>query len=430
VAEQGFQSLSENDQLAAEHRGRRLYLRERDDQAFCMIHPGRASWAPEDGINIIVTHIDIPLLRAREQPVSFEWDPEKKFNHPGPYVELLPFGVLHAPDWEGLSGHIQGRVSLKYNKERTVKVTARIPSTSFHLEVGEEQEGTFDRIRAFTGAVSVEELHRQLRVRSEDDLGAAELYFVPDTRWTRLGNDFICTYGFDDRACVSAAVHAALRSSPAKPSFIFGLSAEEIGSVGGTGRTTGFFKRVINKYLTNRLRRRNLLTTEQLYDQGIFTKYPALCGDVCPVMSFNEMEKTNITPIEAARFGFGPFISSSWGFEGNNLAPRYMAIMRDALDTRLRNGSFRRYQVVGSEFKSEDASIYTIPHFARYFTDDHIPMVAVGTPVQDLHRPSGEMLYLWDWVLTIEAYQGYLEYGSKRRRVGTAKPKSHLKPAT
>jgi aspartyl aminopeptidase len=420
VEKHGFSSMSENDVLTPEHESMKLYFRERDDQAFCMVHPGKKRWDPNDGINILVTHIDIPLLRLREQPVSFEWDPEKRFNHPGPYLELLPYAGLHAPDWEGLTGHIQGRVYVKRNTELAVKIAAKIPSTSFHLEVDGEQDVTFDRIRAFTGAISVEGQHRQLRVGSEDDLAAAELYFVPDSRWLRLDNDFISVYGLDDRACVGAAVHAALRSSPTRPTFVFGLTAEEIGSVGGASRTTGFFKRVINKYLTQRLHRRSLLTTEQLYDQGILGKYPALCGDVCPVMSHNEMEMPNTTPTEAARFGFGPFLTSSWGYDGNHVSGRYVKLVKNAIESRLPS---RKYQPVGSEFKSNDAYLSFISHFARYFTDDHIPMVVVGTPVQDLHRPSGEMLYFWDWVSTIDAYQGYLEYNPYTPRPRPAKKK-------
>ena len=150
---------------------------------------------------------------------------------------------------------------------------------------------------------------------------------------------------------------------------------------------------------------------------GVLGNYPARCGDVFPTMGFNEMQKSNLDMLEGARMGFGPCLSASWNEnEGNQVSARNMGIVKDALDARLYTNSHRKYQGVGSDFKSEDASTYEVSHFARHFTNDHVPMAVVGVALQNLHRPTGEMFVFGDWLDLINAYRAYFEFKPRASR--------------
>jgi aspartyl aminopeptidase len=378
-------------------------VKERNSNAFCLIAPGDQDYDFKQGINIIVTHIDSPNLRVRAQPTYFESHPEKKFSHPGAYLEIVPNGGILANDWVNKNGVLRGRTYID-GKERRFSVNARIPHTSIHLETEDNEENDFDRVRVFTGATSVHELYKQLGIKSEMDFGPAEIYFYPSTTFTRLGDEYISTYGLDDRACVTPAVLAFLESEPRIPTFVFGLDCEEIGSTGASGRINGFLSSMVGRYVARRTSRDR--TLEQLYNAGVLGTIPAICADVGPALSYNEEEHMpHITNLESAKFGFGPFICPSWeGYDSNSIAGPYIHYLQRAFDEEIKG----KYQFVGSEFTSGKTQTYGLSHFAQYFTNQHIPMVAVGVPVGDLHRPGGELMHIWDFLRTKQAYQAYI----------------------
>jgi|GEM_PF-6645282 len=389
--------------------GSSIAVIERDHNAFCLIHPGDKGYDFSKGINILVAHTDTPNLRVRVQPTWFESHTEKKFSFHGPYLEIAPNGGIQASDWVGKNGFLHGRAYMKNEEHRVTRLPARIPHSSIHLEIDSEEENTFDRVRIFTGATSVAQLYSQLGIRNESDFGSAEFYFYPNTPLIMLGEEYVSAYGLDDRSLIAATTFAFLESKPRTPTFVFGLDGEEIGSTGASGRVNGFFSNVLSSYISQRMGFDRPLTLEEMYNKGILGTIPAICADVGPLPGYNEDDLRHVTNLETAKAGFGPFICPSWGTsEGNSVSAKQIHYIQRAFESAVG----KRYQFVGFEFKSAHA-YEAVSHFAQYFTNKYVPMVAAGVAVADLHRPSGELMHVWDFLRTIQGYKGYIMQGHK-----------------
>ncbi len=393
--------VDENYRFRQGDQSKPFFVVERDHNAFCYISPGVQDYRFEHGINIIVSHVDSPHLRLRSQPTRFEWDPIKKYSHAGPVLEVIMHGGIDTNDWADLNGYITGRI-YTMGVEHRVKIPAKLSSASLHTADGKSRD--LDSLLLQPGVDSVAELYRLFGIGSEKELFSAELQFYPNVEFFEYG-DYISAYGFDDRACVGAVVSAILESKPIRPTFVFGLNNEEIGSPGLNSEIHGFFNSILREYLSFRLKEEKIVSFEDLYLRRILGNFPALDADVSPAITTGEVDLEHISLSENARFGFGPFVCHNYtGWDSNVVPSRLVSMLLDILDRKLKG----KYQPIGSAFTSQATEDSPIGTLAKFFSDKGIPMIELGVPVGGLHRPNGEVMYRFDYLRLIQAYKVYI----------------------
>ncbi len=280
----------------------------------------------ENGMNIIVAHIDSPRIDVKQNPLYEKFDVAMLKTH--------YYGGIKKYQWTTLPLALHGVVILK-NGEKLEFSMGEAPDEPVFVisdllpHLGRKQmakpakeviEG--EALDPVVGSIPLEEkdktnvkkaileiLHSQFGIIEEDFI-SAELTLVPAGVARDVGFDksAITSYGHDDKICAYTAFRGLIDSDvPERPALVMLMDKEEIGSDGISGSQSDFLEYVIERYLKAK-------GIKNVSAREILHKSFALSADVNAAMDplySDVFEEQN-----AAKFGHGIVVTKFTGSGG------------------------------------------------------------------------------------------------------------------
>ncbi len=370
-----------------------------------------------EGINLIVSHLDSPRLDLKQNPLYEEVDLAFMKTHY--YGGIKKFQWLTRPlaihgrvirsDGNSLDivvgeddsdpvftvGDILPHLAKKVQSDK--KVSDAFVGEKLNLMVGSLPFGdkdTKDRFR-----LAILNLLNERFGLIEEDFISAELEVVPAGKARDVGWDRGLTgaYGQDDRSCVFTSLKAIMDiKNPQKTALILFVDKEEIGSDGATGAKSRFLESFLaDLMIANR--------KKPLYHEihKILMNSKALSADVNGALDpdFQDLhEKRN-----AARLGYGICLTKFTGAGGkygaNDANAEYVGWLRNL---------FNEKKVVwqtGELGKVDEGGGGTVAKFLALYG---MQIIDCGPPVLSMHSPF-EIVHKGDIYMTYRGYRAFLE---------------------
>ncbi|MFW6114730.1 MAG: aminopeptidase [Thermodesulfobacteriota bacterium] len=371
----------------------------------------------EEGINLIVSHLDSPRLDLKQNPLYEDIDLA--------FMKTHYYGGIKKFQWLTRPLAIHGRVirsdgsildivvgekdsdpvftvadilpHLARKVQTDKKVSDAFEGEKLNLMVGSIPLGNKDTKERFKLAVL--ELLNERYGLVEEDLISAELEVVPaggprDVGWDR---GLTGAYGHDDRSCVFTSLQAILDlDSPKKTAMVLFVDKEEIGSDGSTGAKSKFLESVVADLLIAQGK-------EPLYHEiyKSLMNSRAISADVNGAIDpdYQDVhEKRN-----AARLGYGVCLTKFTGSGG-----KYGASDANAEYVGWIRNLFNKHKVVwqtGELGKIDEGGGGTV---AKFLAPYGMEIIDCGPPVLSMHSPF-ETAHKGDIYMTYKGFKVFLE---------------------
>lgn len=282
----------------------------------------------QDGLNLVVAHIDSPRLDLKPQPVFEEesvalarthyYGGVKKYQWLSLPLEL--HGLVMKTDGEKIEIHLgqcsedpvfvipdllphldkeDTPVSQKFDAEKLSVILGTIPLA------GQEKEA----VKMF-----VLKILKERYDIDEEDFVSAEFQLVPALKARDVGLDesLLGAYGHDDRVCAYTAIKALIDAEkPTRPCGVILFDREEIGSEGDAAAKASFYMLFFKKVL----KIQGCDDTTFALDE-LFTRTNVISADVCPAIDpmFKEVHDVQ----NAAKLGYGVGLVRYTGSRGKS----------------------------------------------------------------------------------------------------------------
>ena len=371
----------------------------------------------DEGINLIVSHLDSPRLDLKQNPLYEEVDLV--------FMKTHYYGGIKKFQWLTRPLAIHGRVvrsdgssldiivgeddadpvftvadvlpHLAKNVQYDKKVSDAFVGEKLNVMVGSLPFGNKDTKDRFKLAI-LNLLNEKFGL-VEEDLISAELEVVPAGKARDVGWDRGLTgaYGHDGRSCVFTSLKAMIDiKDPQKTALVLFVDKEEIGSDGATGAKSRFLESVLADLLIAHGK-------EPLYHeiQKILMNSRAISADGNGALDpdFQDVhEKRN-----AARLGYGvclaKFTGSGGKYGANDANAEYVGWLRNL---------FNEKKVVwqtGELGKVDEGGGGTV---AKFLATYGMQIVDCGPPVLSMHSPF-EIAHKGDIYMAYKGYRAFLE---------------------
>lgn len=384
-------------------------------KSIALARPGKRS--PEEGLRLIVSHIDAPRLDLKQKPLYEEVDLS--------FFKTHYYGGIKKFHWLARPLAIHGRIvksdgdmvdiaigekesdpvftildvlphlarKIQYEK----KLDVAIGGEKLNLIVGSLPLGDRETKERFKLAV-LEHLYRTYGL-VEEDLISAELEVVPAEKARDVGWDraLVGAYGQDDRICAFASLMALLNMKEAeKSALVIFVDKEEVGSDGATSAKSKFLESVVGDLMVNM---GSTPSTQDIY--RALARSQAISADVTGALDpdYQEVhEKRN-----AARLGYGVCLTKFTGHGGkvgaNDANAEYLGWLR---------GLFNKEKVIwqtGELGKVDAGGGGTVAKFLAVYG---MEIIDCGPPVLSMHSPF-EIAHKGDVHMTYRGYRAFLE---------------------
>lgn len=223
--------------------------------------------SPEEGLNIIASHLDSPRLDLKPNPLYEVAEIA--------FFKTHYYGGIKTYQWVNIPLSMHGVIITKDKKidinigEKEEDPIFTIPDLLPHLSNRQNQKPLKDAIEAeqlniIIGTIPYKgEIDEKVKLNilnilnktygiTEQDFVSAEIEFTPSMKAKDLGFDrsLIASYGQDDKACAYTSIRAFLNQNhPQKTCICILADKEEIGSMGNTGMYSNTFEYFIDKIL-------------------------------------------------------------------------------------------------------------------------------------------------------------------------------------
>ncbi|HRY63172.1 MAG TPA: aminopeptidase, partial [Patescibacteria group bacterium] len=281
----------------------------------------------EVGASFLIAHVDSPRMDLKVKPLYED----------GGIAYLKPnyYGGIKKYHWPVTPLAMQGTVVLKNGQEIEINIGLKENDPVFvisdllpHLDnermdkpLGKAIDAEELNIIVGTRPVAdkkvkdrvkmavLEWLNKNYKI-SEEELFTADIRFVPAYKPKDVGFDrgLIASYGQDDRVCVFAALKAFLEAKNKRPSILYLVDKEEIGSIGSTGAESLFLENVVS-YLT-----RESKVEIDVYD--FYRKSKGVSADVTAAYDPDYKQAYDINNV--AQLGHGVVIEKYLGHRGKS----------------------------------------------------------------------------------------------------------------
>ena len=390
------------------------FVRVFHEKAIALVKPGKAQL--DQGLHIIVSHIDTPRLDLKQKPLYEEVDLA--------FFKTHYYGGIKKYQWLARPLAIHGRVIKsdgsaidiavgEDEKDPVFTVLDLLPhlarKAQYNKKLGEAIEG--EKLNVLVGGLPLGDEDTKDRFKlavlhylsetyglQEEDFISAELEVVPAGRARDVGWDrvLVGAYGHDDRSCAFAALRAILDTPrPQKSAVALFVDKEEIGSDGATGAKSKFLEAVLYDLL---LAMSMEPSTREAYE--ILRGSKALSGDVNGALDpdYQDVhEKRN-----AARIGYGVCLTKFTGHGGkynsNDASAEYVGWLRNL---------FNKEKVVwqtGELGKVDEGGGGTVAKFLAVYG---MQVIDCGPAVLSMHSPF-EIAHKGDLYMTYKAYRTFL----------------------
>lgn len=371
----------------------------------------------EDGVKIVVSHLDSPRIDLKQNPLYEDVD-----------LGLLKthyYGGIKKYHWVNRALALHGKIVKADGTELEIslgedendpifvisdllihlwrkaqakkKAPEVIEGEQLNILVGSipyrEDEDTDQRVK-----LALLQLLNEKYGIVEEDFVSAELEIVPAEKARDLGWDrsMIAAYGHDDRVCAYPSMCAIGEMETAdKPVLVLFMDKEEIGSEGNTGAHSRFIENVVGELLKikgieNESAIRKALTNSECISSDVN-------GGINPDWKKVHEEKN------AAKLGYGICLTKFTGGGGkggsNDAHAEFVGKLR-----KLFNENDIIWQT-GELGKVDEGGGGTIAKFMAWYGMD---VIDAGVPVLGMHSPY-EVISKADLFMTYKAYKVFLE---------------------
>ena len=372
------------------------------DKAMIMAVIG--SDAPENGLNIVGSHIDSPRLDLKATPIYEDGE-----------ICLLDthyYGGIKKYQWTATPLALHGivckkdgtKIRLCYGEgedDAVLGISDLLP----HLDkekrsdvvTGEELNliaGTLPDKNAKKDKVKANILNiLKSQGIEEDDLFSSEIEVVPAGKARDFGLDrsMVLGYGQDDKVCAYPSIVALLGlKKPKKTCICLLVDKEEIGSVGATGMESMFFENTIADLISlvgdfSDLKLRHCLTNSKMLSSDVTAGY-----DPNRPTPFNK----NTDAFIGRGIAFCKYTGSKGKSGASDANPEYIAKLRKILDEN--NVNFQATEMGKVEAGGGGTIAYIM---AKYDMD----VIDAGVPVLSMHAP-------WEITAKVDIYETFLAY--------------------
>ncbi len=373
----------------------------------------------EEGMRIIVSHIDAPRLDLKQNPLYEELDMALLRTHYYGGIKkyqwvtqpLAMHGIIVKTDGQKVKiaiGEEEGdpvfticdllpHLSRKVQEEKKLKEAIegeKLTILAGHLPFGDQEAKERVKLRV------LEFLHQEYGIVEEDFL-SAELELVPASKARDVGFDraFVASYGQDDRVCAYASLKAieAAKTPPYTTMALF-LDKEEVGSEGNTGAKSHF----LELFTVDILRAAGKEPNDILVKEVLFQS-KAISADGTAGIDPNYKDVHE--PQNNAKIGYGVCLSKFTGAGGkyfsSDASAEYVGEIRELFN---RKGITWQMGELG---KVDEGGGGTV---AKYLALYGMDIIDCGTPMLSMHSPF-EVASKGDIYETFRAYRVFLEEG-------------------
>ena len=411
--EKGFKDLDSLD------KGNRFFKLNRQ-KAVALIVVGKEPL--ENGLKIIVSHIDSPRLDLKQNPLYEEVNLAMMKTH--------YYGGIKKYHWLNIPLCISGIVVTNDNKKIGINIGIDdddpvfvIPDLLPHLAKkvqNDKKANDFipaENLNLVVGNIPIKDKKVKEKVKLavldklnkdygivEEDLISAELEVVPAIKPRDVGFDrsLIAGYGHDDRSSCYGAVmanfEAEFSDNEQKTAISMIVDKEEIGSDGPTGAKSLYIFNTVGKLI----KKINEKSDESLLRK---TMENSICISADVNAGINPMYKSVHDVPNAAKISHGIVVTKFTGSGG-----KYMANDADAeLVGKIRNlfNSNNIFWQYGGMGKVDEGGGGTI---AKYFAVYNTSVIDCGVPVIGMHSPY-EVISKADLYYSYLAYKVFFEKG-------------------
>jgi aspartyl aminopeptidase len=373
----------------------------------------------EEGLRIIVSHIDSPRLDLKQNPLYEDLDVVMLRTHYYGGIKkyqwvaqpLALHGVIVTGDGKTVSvtiGEDEGdpvfticdllpHLSRKAQEEKKLKEAIEAEKMTIlagHLPFADQEAKDRVKLRI------LELLHEQYGI-IEEDLLSAELELVPASKARDLGFDraFVASYGQDDRVCAYTALRAMEEvTTPPYTIVALFLDKEEVGSEGNTGAKSRF----LEHFVMDILRTAGKVASDTLIREILFTS-KAISADGTAGIDPNYKDVHEAQ--NNAKIGYGVCLSKFTGaggkYSSSDASAEYVGEIRALLNRR---GITWQMGELG---KVDEGGGGTV---AKYLALYGMDIIDCGTPLLSMHSPF-EVASKGDIYETFRAYRAFLEEG-------------------
>ena len=373
----------------------------------------------EEGMRIIVSHIDAPRLDLKQNPLYEELDMVLLRTHYYGGIKkyqwvaqpLAMHGIIVKTDGKKVKitiGEDEGdpvfticdllpHLSRKVQEEKKLKEAIegeKLTILAGHLPFADQEAKERVKLRI------LELLHKEYGIVEEDFL-SAELELVPASKARDVGFDraFVAAYGQDDRVCAYATLKAieVVKNPPVTTMALF-LDKEEVGSEGNTGAKSRF----LELFTADILRAAGKEPNDILIKEALFHS-KAISADGTAGIDPNYKDVHE--PQNNAKIGYGVCMSKFTGAGGkyfsSDASAEYVGEIRELFN---RKGITWQMGELG---KVDEGGGGTV---AKYLALYGMDIIDCGTPMLSMHSPF-EVASKGDIFETFRAYRVFLEEG-------------------
>jgi aspartyl aminopeptidase len=371
---------------------------------------------PQEGLKIIVSHVDAPRLDLKQNPLYEEVD-----------LALLKthyYGGIKKYQWVSCPLALHGKIIRKDgsaldltvgedDSDPVFTVADLLPhlarKTQYEKKLGDAIIG--EKLNALAGSIPYGDREAQERVKLqildylhrtfdliEEDFISAEIELVPAGKARDIGWDKSLTgaYGQDDRICVYTSLKAITEvEHPPVTTLALFLDKEEIGSEGNTSAKSRFLEDMVAAILSHS----GVAVEEHVIRQALMHSH-AISADVNGALDpdYQEVhEKRN-----AAKLGYGvcvtKFTGSGGKYSSSDANAEYVGMIR-----RLFNQHAIVWQT-GEIGKVDEGGGGTV---AKFLAAYGLEIIDCGTPLLGMHSPF-EISSKADTYMTYKAYKVFL----------------------
>jgi aspartyl aminopeptidase len=373
----------------------------------------------EEGMRIIVSHIDSPRLDLKQNPLYEELDMALLRTHYYGGIKkyqwvaqpLAMHGIIVKTDGKQVKiaiGEDEGdpvfticdllpHLSRKVQEEKKLKEAIegeKLTILAGHLPFADQEAKERVKLRI------LEFLHQQYGIVEEDFL-SAELELVPASKARDIGFDraFVAAYGQDDRVCAYASLKAIEEvNDPPYTTMALFLDKEEVGSEGNTGAKSRF----LELFTADILRSAGKEPNDILIKEVLF-RSKAISADGTAGVDPNYKDVHE--PQNNAKIGYGVCMSKFTGAGGkyfsSDASAEYVGEIRELFN---RKGITWQMGELG---KVDEGGGGTV---AKYLALYGMDIIDCGTPMLSMHSPF-EVTSKGDIYETFRAYRAFLEEG-------------------
>jgi aspartyl aminopeptidase len=373
----------------------------------------------EEGLRIIVSHIDAPRLDLKQNPLYEELDMVLLRTHYYGGIKkyqwvaqpLAMHGIIVKTDGTKVKitlGEREGdpvfticdllpHLSRKVQEEKKLKEAIegeKLTILAGHLPFADQKAKERVKLRI------LEFLNEQYGIVEEDFL-SAELELVPASKARDVGFDraFVAAYGQDDRVCAYASLKAIEEvKTPLYTTMALFLDKEEVGSEGNTGAKSRF----LELFTADVLRAAGKEPSAMFIKEVLF-RSKAISADGTAGIDPNYQDVHE--PQNNAKIGYGVCMSKFTGAGGkyfsSDASAEYVGEIRQLFN---RKGITWQMGELG---KVDEGGGGTV---AKYLALYGMDIIDCGTPMLSMHSPF-EVASKGDIYETFRAYRFFLEEG-------------------